>query len=70
LKWEIEETVRFLCFRAIENSITYMKFQYSSIEVMARWIMQFGDQATVVAPESLKNRIKTLATQLYNHYQD
>lgn len=56
--------------QTIENNVTYMRFQYSSIEVMARWLMQFGDQATVIAPDSLKNRIKTLATQLYNHYQD
>ena len=45
-----------------------MKFQNPSIEIMARWLLQFGDQATVIAPVALKDRIKTLATQLYKHY--
>lgn len=47
----------------------HMKFLNSSIEVIARWLLQFGDQAKVIAPPELKNRLKTLATQIYKHYQ-
>lgn len=46
-----------------------MKFLNSSLEVMARWLLQFGDQATVLAPQALKDRLRVLATELYQHYQ-
>lgn len=45
-----------------------MKFLNSSIEIIARWLLQFGDQATVIAPVELKERIKLLASDLYKHY--
>ncbi len=54
--------------QTIKNDAVYMKFQYASIEFIARWLLQFGNQATVIAPLELKNRLKTLATQLYEHY--
>lgn len=60
-------------FGFIEQSIqedgVHMKFLNSSLEVLARWLLQFGDQATVLAPIALKERLKVLATQLYRHYQ-
>lgn len=52
----------------IENDAVRMKFLNSSTEIVARWLLQFGNQATVLAPIELKNRLKTLATQLYEHY--
>ncbi|MFK8009218.1 MAG: helix-turn-helix transcriptional regulator [Saprospiraceae bacterium] len=55
--------------QTIENDVVHMKFLNSSLEVIARWLLQFGDQATVHAPVELKDRLKTLATQLYQHYQ-
>lgn len=54
--------------QSIEGDAIRMKFLNASIEVMARWLLQFGNQATVLAPIELKNRLKTLATQLYEHY--
>lgn len=53
---EMEEAVR-------------MRFLNSSMEFMARWLLQFGNQATVLEPLDLKSRIKQLATELYEHYQ-
>jgi len=47
---------------------THMKFLNANIEIMARWILQFGNQATAIAPPELKNRIQTLANQLVEHY--
>lgn len=55
--------------QTIINDTVHMKFLNSSIEIIARWLLQFGDQATVLAPVELKDRLKTLATQLYQHYQ-
>ncbi|MFK7772265.1 MAG: helix-turn-helix transcriptional regulator [Saprospiraceae bacterium] len=55
--------------QTIENDVVRMKFLNSSLEVIARWLLQFGDQATVLAPVELKDRLKTLAAQLYQHYQ-
>jgi len=57
----VEQTV-------IEDAV-HIKFLNSSIEIMARWLLQFGDQATVIAPIELKDRVKKLATDLYAHYQ-
>lgn len=56
--------------QTIENDGVHMKFLNASIEVVARWLLQFGDQATVLAPVELKSRLKVLATQLYQHYQE
>ncbi len=53
----------------VEGDAVHMKFLNSSLEVIARWLLQFGDQATVLAPTALKERLRTLATELYAHYQ-
>lgn len=50
------------------NGMVHMKFLHASLEIMARWLLQFGDQATVIAPAELKDRMMTLAAQLYKHY--
>lgn len=52
-----------------ETEAVRMKFLNSSMEFMARWLLQFGNRATVLEPLELKNRIKELATELYEHYQ-
>jgi predicted DNA-binding transcriptional regulator YafY len=46
-----------------------MKFLNSSMEFMARWLLPFGNQATVIEPLELKSRMTQLATELYDHYQ-
>ena len=55
--------------QTIVKDAVHMKFQNSSLEIIARWLLQFGDQATVLAPVELKDRVKTLATQLFEHYK-
>lgn len=55
--------------QTVTKDAVHMKFLNSSIEIMARWLIQFGDQATVIAPEELKERMKTLAGELYRHYE-
>jgi len=52
----------------VVDDTVHMKFQNSSLEVFARWLLQFGDQATVLEPIELRDRIKTIATKLYKHY--
>ncbi|MFT4534987.1 MAG: putative DNA-binding transcriptional regulator YafY [Saprospiraceae bacterium] len=54
--------------QTIVKDAVHMKFQNSSLEIIARWLLQFGDQATVLAPAELKDRVKILATQLFRHY--
>ena len=54
--------------QTVENDVVHMKFLNASIEIIARWLLQFGDQATVLAPIELIDRLKTLATQLNKHY--
>ncbi|MFK8058215.1 MAG: helix-turn-helix transcriptional regulator [Saprospiraceae bacterium] len=51
-----------------KEGVVHMKFLNSSIELMARWLLQFGDQATVTSPPALKIRIKDIANQLVTHY--
>jgi len=50
------------------NGKVHMKFLNTSIEIMARWLIQFGDQVTVIAPIELKEKMKSLANQLFKHY--
>lgn len=52
-----------------EEKVVRMKFLNSSMEFMARWLLQFGNQASVLEPLELKSRMKQLATELYEHYQ-
>lgn len=52
-----------------EEEVVRMKFLNSSIEIIARWLLQFGNKATVLAPLELQSKIKALATELYQHHQ-
>jgi predicted DNA-binding transcriptional regulator YafY len=52
-----------------EEDVVRMKFLNSSMGIMARWLLQFGNQATVLAPAELQSKIKQIATELYEHYQ-
>lgn len=54
--------------QTIEEDGIHMKFLNSSLEIIARWLLQFGNQAKVLVPLQLKERLKVLATQLHNHY--
>lgn len=54
--------------QTVNEDVTHMKFLNSSIELMARWLLQFGDQATVVGPPQLKDKIKTIANQVVTQY--
>lgn len=56
--------------QTVKNDMVHMKFLNTSLEVIARWLLQFGDQATVIGPVDLKDRLKTLATEIYKHYQE
>ena len=41
-----------------------MTFLTTSLEGFARWFMMFGDKAEIISPESLKDRVSEIATQL------
>ena len=47
----------------------YMKFLISDHEMMARWLLQFGNHARVIESSSLQERMRALASELYQHYQ-
>lgn len=53
--------------QSMKNDQIHMKFINATLEPIARWLLQFGDRATVLAPIELKDRVKTLATELYKH---
>jgi len=46
----------------------HMKFLNSSLEIMVRWLIQFGDQATIIKPQGLKDRMKELVDGLTKQY--
>lgn len=48
---------------------TEMTFLQESLEYMGRWLLMFGNQVTVTAPEELKTIIKDLVQELHHHYQ-
>jgi predicted DNA-binding transcriptional regulator YafY len=52
-----------------------MTFLTTSLEGFARWFMMFGDQAEIISPDSLKERVGNIASgivqknlQLTNSY--
>lgn len=46
-----------------------MTFLNDSIEIVARWLLQFGSKASVIAPLVLRERLQELSKELYEHYQ-
>lgn len=54
--------------QTIKGDEVHMKFLNTSLELLARWLMQFGDQATALAPIELVDRMKSLTTNLHKHY--
>lgn len=52
-----------------KGNLVEMNFLNSSIEIMARWLLQFGNKATILAPLALQERLQELAKELYEHYQ-
>lgn len=46
-----------------ENTIE-MTFLASSLEGFARWFMMYGDHATIVKPQKLKNRVHAILTDI------
>lgn len=54
---------------SVEEQGVRMKFWTSSLEFMARWIIPFTNQAHIIQPLELKDRIKELSQELFNHYR-
>ena len=52
-----------------ENGVK-MKFWSYSIEVMARWLMQYTNRANVIEPRVLRDRIQELSKEVYDHYHE
>lgn len=51
-----------------DGSQVHMKFLNTSLDFIARWLLQFGDQAKAIAPVELVDRMKSLTSSLHNHY--
>lgn len=51
-----------------EGESIRVKFLNSSLEIVARWLLQFGNKATVLAPLPLKEHLQTLSKELYQHH--
>ena len=47
-----------------------MHFQTPYAEGLARWLLMFGNSATVEQPDMVRNRIRTLAEELQAHYEE
>tara|TARA_R110002096_G_scaffold87831_2_gene201442 strand:+ start:13428 stop:14387 length:960 start_codon:yes stop_codon:yes gene_type:complete len=49
------------------RELTFLSY---SIEYMARWLLGWGNSVQIIEPASLKNRLKELVQELYNHHCD
>ena len=45
-----------------------MYFMIDSMEYMARWIIMHGSKAEIISPSKLKDNVRALALELYQHY--
>lgn len=45
-----------------------MTFKVSEFEYFSRWLLMLGNGATIVSPESLKERMQELALEITEHY--
>ena len=48
----------------VMGDIIEMTFLTTSLEGFARWLMMFGDEAEIIEPDSLKDRIKNIAEDI------
>ena len=54
--------------QTVKADEVHMKFQNTSLELLARWLLQFGDQAIALAPTELVDRMRSLTINLNKHY--
>lgn len=47
---------------------TRMKFNISEIEYFARWLLMQGKHTQVISPVTLRDKVKTLSKELFEHY--
>jgi predicted DNA-binding transcriptional regulator YafY len=45
-----------------------MYFMIDSVEYLARWIIMHGSKAEIISPKKLKDIVRALAQELYQHY--
>ena len=45
-----------------------MTFSTAELKYFARWILMFGNQVNVISPTSLKEEMKRLSLEIYEHY--
>ena len=48
----------------VQGSYVQMSFFSCSLEGFARWYLMFGDEATIIKPETLKDRVRALMEKL------
>jgi len=53
--------------KKLKNSVE-MTFLCSSLEYFARWVLIWGKNVKIIKPDSIKNRIRELSEELYQHY--
>lgn len=53
----------------VQEGNLHMVFENNSIEIMARWLISYGNSVTVVRPLALQQRLFELAQELFTHYQ-
>lgn len=58
----------FISEKTIGNQIE-MTFLTMSLEGFARWFMMYGDQADIISPESLKERVSVIADAIMQKYK-
>jgi predicted DNA-binding transcriptional regulator YafY len=46
-----------------------LRLRLNSIEEADRWVLSWGQHATVVRPQALANRLRETATTLQSRYQ-
>ena len=64
-KWHASQTVTELPARRLR-----LQMRLNAIEEAERWILSWGDHATVVSPRSLAHRVRSIATAIQALYAD
>ncbi len=52
----------------VQEERLHLIFENRSIEILARWLIAFGNDVTVVRPLALQLRLFELAQEVYQHY--
>lgn len=67
-KWRLVEEFGLGCFKEMEDGRLLFRADYTDKENLLSWLFTFGDRATLLEPEELREEIRTMLEKMRKNY--